>query len=227
VARSKSIDWAHLDCAACHHDLKADSWRQKRGYGDGKPGHLVMRYWSPELVKLAIEALPEKEAKEKAAEFKKLLKAMSDAFKDRATGDPDAASKAAKDLGKFADGLAKALNERKEPIKADDTKKLLGRFPKLFFDKGRLMDFDSTRQVVWAYEVMHDEVVDPDGKNKKSRFQTRQVDLTKALLLRLASKEEGKYDEHLSKLMKARGDYDPTKEEAKTPLLKLGWPLGK
>ena len=34
-------EFAHLECYQCHHDLRRDSWRIQRGYGDRKPGALV------------------------------------------------------------------------------------------------------------------------------------------------------------------------------------------
>src|SRR5439155_23427773 len=44
---------AQFDCYACHHDLKAKSWRQQRGY-HGKPGRPDMRPWPTTLVHLGI-----------------------------------------------------------------------------------------------------------------------------------------------------------------------------
>lgn len=222
VKKRKSLDLAHFDCAACHHDLKADSWRQKRGYGGGRPGRVPMRYWSPELVRLAIEALPEADAKKMRAEFKDLLDKVEKAFDDQAEHGPGVVKAAAEKLATFADGLAKRLN--RETYKADETKKLLGRFEGLFFNKGRLLDFDSTRQVVWAYEAMHDEIVDPSRtKMEKERFAGKEAKLAKALELRLSKK--GEYMDALKRVMKARNDYDPTRDGKGLPS-KLKWPAG-
>jgi len=33
-------EFSDLECYQCHHDLRADSWRIQRGYGNRKPGSL-------------------------------------------------------------------------------------------------------------------------------------------------------------------------------------------
>jgi Cytochrome c554 and c-prime len=38
-------EFAEYDCFACHHDLKAQSWRQARGYGSATPGALPWGTW--------------------------------------------------------------------------------------------------------------------------------------------------------------------------------------
>jgi hypothetical protein len=38
-------EFAEYDCFACHHDLKAKSWRQQRGYADRVPGTLPWSDW--------------------------------------------------------------------------------------------------------------------------------------------------------------------------------------
>jgi hypothetical protein len=38
-------EFAEYDCFACHHDLRADSWRQKRGYHGRVPGLLPWNDW--------------------------------------------------------------------------------------------------------------------------------------------------------------------------------------
>jgi hypothetical protein len=221
LATSKSLDLSHFDCAACHHDLKANSWRQKRGYAGGKPGRVPPRYWSPELVQLAIDSLPREEAKKKREEFKKLLAEVGKALDAQPYGAPALVKKAGAEMASFADGLARRL--KGETFKAANTKALLGRFPELYFDRKRLLDFDSTRQVVWAYEVLHDELVDPLGEAKKKRFREKQATTATDLHLRLGTR--GEYEKLLSGVMKTRNDFDPTAK--RTDLLKLGWPLGK
>lgn len=47
-AEAKDKPWPEFveyDCYACHHDLKSDSWRQKRGYGKRLPGSLSWNSW--------------------------------------------------------------------------------------------------------------------------------------------------------------------------------------
>jgi len=53
-SRAKSVgssgnlppEFAEDDCFACHHDLRAPSWRQKRGYGGRTPGLPAWGTWS-------------------------------------------------------------------------------------------------------------------------------------------------------------------------------------
>src|SRR5207237_3363617 len=44
---------APFDCYACHHDLKADGWRPKRGY-PGVPARPQMRRWPTPRVALGV-----------------------------------------------------------------------------------------------------------------------------------------------------------------------------
>ena len=51
IPRNKCLDLAQFDCCSCHHDLKMQSWRQRRGYS-GTPGRPSMRGWPTVLARL-------------------------------------------------------------------------------------------------------------------------------------------------------------------------------
>src|SRR5205823_2481854 len=98
---------AQFDCYACHHDLKSNSWRQKRGY-TGKPGRPDVRPWPTALVKLAIQhaAQDNKElAANLSAEYGLRVKALSAAFDAQPFGDPKKVAAAATAAADWADQL--------------------------------------------------------------------------------------------------------------------------
>ncbi len=91
-------EFAQLDCYACHHDLKTESWRQKRGYA-GIPGRPQIKAWPSALVKLGL-----RHAGSDASQVGSLQNALAAAFSAQPFGNPAAISGASKDL-------VKSLNE--------------------------------------------------------------------------------------------------------------------
>jgi hypothetical protein len=57
--RSPWPEFAEYDCYACHHDLKAKSWRQESGYKGRTPGSLPWSDWYVCLPIVAVEGLKE------------------------------------------------------------------------------------------------------------------------------------------------------------------------
>ncbi|NBO91675.1 MAG: hypothetical protein EBV06_05085 [Planctomycetia bacterium] len=159
VKNGDGLDIAHFDCYACHHDLKADSWRLKRGYDKNrKPGRVGLRPWSVELVKLAIAA-DEKTASTRSAEYEKLVADLNKVFDSRPYGNPTEVAAAAKKLDKFAHELALSLSSPKRIFKVDDTTRLLKAIPTIYEPATKLYDYDSARQISWAHEILKKELV--------------------------------------------------------------------
>jgi hypothetical protein len=50
-------EFAEHDCSACHHDLKATSERQERGFGKRKPGAMPQNRWYVAMLPQALDAL--------------------------------------------------------------------------------------------------------------------------------------------------------------------------
>jgi hypothetical protein len=150
-----SLDLANFDCYACHHELRSTSWRQKRGFA-GRPGRVPMRPWPTALVKLALRhaAADEAEARRLSAEYDKQWQALRAAFDRRPYGSPAHIAPAAKKLGDWADGLARALD--KKGCDPPEARKLLAGLPGLYKDEA--LDYDSARQVGWALRVLCQEL---------------------------------------------------------------------
>jgi hypothetical protein len=171
-AEKDALDLSNFDCYACHHDLKAPSWRQARGY-TGKPGRVPMRPWPTELVKLAVHFLGEG-AEQQEKELDKSLADLHKAFSAQPFGDPARIEKAATKLSGWANTLAANLN--KKPLTEKDAKRLQQLIPKLYVNnpgpdkKPLILDYDSARQVGWAFKAITGELLfdpkDPDNPRK-------------------------------------------------------------
>ena len=225
------LDWAHLDCQSCHHDLKSPSWRQERymertkGKGKAKLGRVTLRSWSPELARLAIHALPPAEAKIRHAEFGKLMADLEAGFQAKAFGDPVAVKKAAQALEAFADGLARKL-DRPARFAAKDAKALLASYPEVFAIGERLIDFDASRQIAWSFRVIRDELSDMTRKAPDKALSARLEALDKTLRLDMTKKGKGeKLEESYKETARSAAQYDPRK--SKDVLRGLRLPLEK
>jgi hypothetical protein len=180
------IAMAQSDCYACHHDLKAKSWRQIRGY-PGKPGRPQFQPWPFALAPIALS-----DPSEFAATFKKLAAALD----ETPFGQPKQVASAALEL----ETLAKKMRSPTSSIDQDTNAKLL----KALLEIGTkgLMDYDSARQIAWATQAVYLEwkpthpqaiavakifkQLDDDlnltlGSDARAPFVKRRYDLTKDL----------------------------------------------
>lgn len=156
---------AQFDCYACHHDLKSKSWRQERGYA-GKPGRPNMRPWSAALVRLGIHhaAMGNKDEERRLIrEFDEKRSTLIAAFDARPFGDPAKVATAASALASWADGMLPALASHKMDKTAATG--LLMTLTEL--GKEKQLDYDSARQITWAFRAILGEVrPDLDGNPK-------------------------------------------------------------
>jgi hypothetical protein len=74
-------EFAEYDCFACHHDLKAKSWRQQRGYADRVPGALPWSDWYAALPRFIDRSLSD--ARQTQEGFAALRAEMSKPMPDR------------------------------------------------------------------------------------------------------------------------------------------------
>jgi hypothetical protein len=143
-------EFAQFDCIACHHDLKADSWRQKRGY-TGKPGRPTPRVWPNALVAPALDSVVRNDKAESPhRDFQEKMKAVTAAFDAQPFGDPKAVAAAARQAAQWADAQLK-------DIKAADFDRAAAQRVLLSIGKhakSRLPDFDSARQLGWAFRTI-------------------------------------------------------------------------
>jgi hypothetical protein len=221
----RGLDLANFDCYACHHDLKTPSWRQRRGFA-GKPGRVPMRLWPTALVKLAIRhaAANSREEKALSAEYARLVRAVQAGFDARPYGVPAKIAPEARALAKWADNLADRLNKKK-PCEASDARKVLLALPGLYKDKD--LDYDSARQVAWAFKTMYEESLDR-GKRLKAKADPKIAEtldgLGKQLKLKLPSGRGKRIDSELDKALERLYNYtpDPFRSSLRTISTRLG-----
>jgi hypothetical protein len=94
-------EFSTLECYQCHHDLRADSWRIQRGYGNRKPGSLQVNLAQFEVLR---ELVGVAAADQKAA-FETAMGGLSGAVAGKFTDGPGVA-RAAKTVERTADALA-------------------------------------------------------------------------------------------------------------------------
>jgi hypothetical protein len=200
-ASQAALDMANFDCYACHHDLKSPSWRQKRGYA-GKPGRPQLPPWPLTLMKLAIREAAEGEpqAKELRRQFEEKLRQVQGAIEDRPYGNPEKLVPAASGLGQWAEQLAMRLEKKK--IDASVARRILHEIP-LFFEK-ELLDYHSARQVAWTFQIIQQELGDPD-----SRVQEILARQDKLLRLRLPSGQDRNIVRELKSGLEILNSYEP------------------
>ena len=108
LAHDSASDWpefAHLECYQCHHDLRRDSWRIRRGYGGRKPGALI-----PNASRFVVlQALAAQVAGDQSASLRESVGALNKLLASN-LGNSDAISEAATEAAREAESLAKRFS---------------------------------------------------------------------------------------------------------------------
>jgi hypothetical protein len=194
------LDFANFDCYSCHHELRPNSERQRRGFA-GKPGRVPMRPWPTTLVPLAIAyAYGPKEVEAETAKYRRLEKAVNDAFSARPFGDNKKVAISAEALKTWAQNLATRLNQQQygRPRSREALVKLL----ELHKDQPP-KDFDSARLLGWSFQTMHGELY----KKSTSTVDKSLRGLDEQVLLKIVPRK-GEWGLHeLDRSMKARRDF--------------------
>jgi hypothetical protein len=143
-------EFAEYDCFACHHGLRAKSWRQdKKHYGKRRPGALTWGNWYTAL-------LPEAAGASTEMDTAKIRKAMEMPYPDRLTV-RDAAKSLRNRLDVWPERLA-----RQPPAEARD---LLLRLKRLARQEGRRVEsWDEATQLYLALAAHHHAVSDLGGR---------------------------------------------------------------
>jgi hypothetical protein len=152
--RSPWPDYAQFDCYACHHDLKVPSWRQARGYV-GAPGRPQVRPWPLALVELAVRHTAKDDASSRAETSKLQMarRALDQATSAQPFGDPAQVSAAASGLKSWAESLvSRTVAADFDPTAALRLLKTL-----CAMAAERAPDYDSARQIAWAFQVIYSE----------------------------------------------------------------------
>jgi Cytochrome c554 and c-prime len=199
-ADKAALDLAQFDCYACHHELKAPSWRQKRGYV-GRPGRPQMRPWPEVLLRLAVVHAG---ADEK--EFEQVQRKVAQAFDARPFGDPRQVADTAKEMAAWAKDIAQKVDRKPcgpaEVRRARD--QLLERYQK------EVVDYDSARQIAWAISVFNYDLGEKLGPDARKVLKALDDDLN----LQLPSGQFRQLEDLLAGNLKLRNNYDPEKFQA-------------
>lgn len=199
-------DFAYFDCYACHHDLKTPSWRKDAQLP--QPGRPRMRAWPIVLPRIALDDAAQSAEREK---LEAGWKNLSAAFGARPFGKSreiaDAARRLAGDLERLA---------RTPAPKEDETRSraLLLRLSSP--EGGYTLDYDSARQIGWAFEAIY-----RDTKGHDPDIDRTLQQLSDYLKLRLPRKAEspetltqGVIEKELSGSLARLNDYDPARFRA-------------
>jgi hypothetical protein len=225
-AQAATKDWpelAHFDCYACHHELKSKSWRQERGFA-GKPGRPPLREWPTALVELGLwhAAGTDTEAAKLLAKFQDQLAALQAVFDAQPFGQGDKVIPQVKALREWMDLQVKEIQKRIQDsgYRAEASAKLLGHLLDMqrphFQGQGKqpVPDFDSARQLAWAYQVLYLETVskhDPKARQKQATAMTAQAawkGLNDYLLLTLPQGQK-KLEGSLATNLNHSSNYEP------------------
>jgi hypothetical protein len=189
-------EFALYDCYACHHDLKAKSWRQERGF-PGAPGRPQIRPWSTALVPLAIRySVQESEQ----GGFDKMLKDLELAFSKTPFGDPEVVAPKAQALVDWSDRLLKNL--RKGHPDPDHLLAALLPLP-----QQKPLDFDSARQVSWGLKTLLRELRPVQLSDDKVKAALGKLDAE--LMLDLLKGQQEITGGYLKETFSRLANYDP------------------
>jgi hypothetical protein len=191
-ARAKDTwpEFAQFDCYACHHDLKSNEWRHQRGY-EGKPGRPPMHAWPTALAKVSLEYCArgdEKKTKTSVEVLHAKLKKLRDALDSKPFGEPTHVSSTARELADWLDAQVKSAPALKD-LDASLHRKMLSRLVE--HQQGKLMDFESARQIAGAFRITYLEGWKKD--NLKQGVVSQLNDLDENLHITFAGKNREKH----------------------------------
>ncbi len=156
------IDWpelAQFACFACHHELQSPAWRQRRKL-NGFPGRPMLHEWPTALVQLAllIADVPE-------TELDRQMREVRDATNQRPFGNPHMLQTSTRKVAKWADDLAEKLEQRN--LTHAHGVMIENEICKLAMTK--TLDYDSARQLVWAFQIVYSERKSKGSKKQSGR----------------------------------------------------------
>lgn len=129
---------ALFDCAACHHELEVDSFRQKRGYAY-LPGRIQMRSWPTALYRAAGGST-------------ETLKPLLDAFGMQPFGNPIVVADAGKSVASAIDGQIAEFAKKNNKMTPDAALAVLRKVCEI--GSALPPDFDDARQLAFAVRII-------------------------------------------------------------------------
>jgi Cytochrome c554 and c-prime len=148
VARPEWPELAQFSCYACHHELQVPSWRQERGYWL-VPGRPTPHEWPFALLQAGSQA-----AGQTRAEVDQQLSLLAEPLNAQPFGSPQALSGAARRVAAWAERAAAQLE--KQPITPERGRAMLKELAQVA--SRQTLDYDSARQVVWAFNVIYQDL---------------------------------------------------------------------
>lgn len=152
-ATGADLQWpelANFSCFACHHELKSESWRQQRTQRLilGRP---ALHEWTLILAEIAAES-----AGSSSDQLDAQLGGLRAALNDRPFGEPTALRKAIQPAVEEIDALAWQLSGKN--LDVADGRAILLRICDRGSSESLSYDYDSARQLVWAFDRIYAEI---------------------------------------------------------------------
>ena len=176
-------DFAQFDCYACHHDLKTDSWRRTAQHS-GSPGRPMLLPWPKALAQLAAIGLTD------AGEAERDFAAVRSATLMSPFGDREKLIEAARASADSTHQLAVALDRQEMTIQGATT--LLEQIVEMAAIE--TLDYDSARQLVWAFTVVQEELKPRAENATASPLLTEELASVKDMFV--LSLKDGRQEEH-------------------------------
>jgi Cytochrome c554 and c-prime len=142
-------EFAVFDCYACHHDLTNSSWRQTRNSFSRIPGRPTLHAWPFTLAKIALKTLGMP-----SADFDAKLADLRQAINRKPFGNRNEFCQAAQTAAAWV--FAKSLEREKRPLKQEEGYALLTEISTVASTE--TLDYDSARQLVWAFRIVESEL---------------------------------------------------------------------
>jgi Cytochrome c554 and c-prime len=215
---------ANYSCYACHHELKQKSWRQERGYPGKNPGRPPLHEWPAALAQLGLFHVDGDKTKSKQLvdEFNSQLMDLQGLIDAQPFGQQDAVKQKAEAMAKWIEGQIARIKDRadKGGYGSDSVAVLLAELAglaKQSFTPGkpeggfkhRAPDFDTARQLAWAF---HDLSMGTATKQKAVKNNSNQKDAWGALDAYLGltlPKGQVRVETSIKQAMERLGQYDP------------------
>lgn len=190
---------AQFACYNCHHDLKQDSWRRKRGFRL-YPGRPDLHEWPNVLTEVALQTAGEQ------APLDESLSPLIDELNRRPFGRASHVPVEARKTAAWLDEVALQL-ERKTLARGDG-KAILALLAKRAGNREvELLDYDAARQLVWAYDVVYRELAKAPLAVAETRAWYRDAEQKRLPNLDVVESQLAAFDERL--LLDLRSPQDP------------------
>lgn len=166
VRQHHSIDLARFDCFACHHDLSDSQWRQLRP-ARGVPGRPQLNIGSLPLVEIAAEVVAGERSAELLGGFVDRLQAP---LETATFGDAQTLAEVGPQI---VDRCRRVEDRLARPLTAEQARMVLHDLTQA--GSSGHVDFDTARQILGAWCVVYEELVDNQSLGIDQARQ-RQVD---------------------------------------------------